>query len=117
MMPMIKVWCLPNNLTEEKLREVHQEIVRAAVSVKELGLKDEGDILTLFPKDMMNYGLGTEIAIEVAELWEMPERTDEVRATLAKQLGEAVSRHFPTAKVMCYITPFGQQQGFWMKGW
>ncbi len=116
-MPMIKVWCLPDDLTEGELREIHQDIVKAAMSVEVLGFKGEEDMLTLFPKDMMTYGLGTEIAIEVTELWDKPERTDEVRAELAKQLGEAVSKHFPTAKVMCYITPFSQRQGFWMKGW
>jgi len=113
-MPVIKVWCLPADFSEDQLRQLHQAIVQAVISVKELGLKGEEDMVTLFPKDMMAYGLGTEIVIEVTELWKKPERTDEVRARLARDLGGTLKVVFPEARVMCYITPFDHLQGFWV---
>ena len=71
-------------------------------------------MVTLFPKDMMAYGLGTEIVIEITGLWDKPARTDEVRARLAQNLGRAVKAMFPKARVMHYIIPFDQRQGFWV---
>ncbi len=111
-MCVIKLWCLPHDLPQERYRELHKAVVGAVVSVKELGLKDESDMVTLFPADLMIYGLGTEIVIEVTELWEKPERTDEVRNRLSEKLVLAVKALFPDACVMCYITLFDKRQGF-----
>ena len=111
-MPVIKVWCLPADLSEERLRELHKAIVGAAVRVHELGLRGEDDMVTLFPKDMMSYGLGTEIVIEVTELCETPESTDEVRKKFARHLVSIVKVMFPNAQVMSYITPYRPANGF-----
>jgi hypothetical protein len=112
-MPHITVWCLPD-LNEEKLRELHNKLVAATVGVKELGLKGEGDMLNTFPPDMMKYGLGSEIMVHVAELWDKPERTPEVRNRLALELGEAVESMFPDAVVAVRLDPpFDPKQGFW----
>lgn len=112
-MPIIKVWCLPA-IDEPKLNELHQNIVRAVVDVPELGLKDEKDITCLFPPDMMKYGLGSEIVIEVTGLFEKPERTDEVRERLARYLVLSVQELFPeTELVECFVYSFNPSQGFW----
>ncbi len=92
-MPVIKVWCLPE-IDEPKLNALHKSIVRAVVSVEELGIKDENDMTCLFVPDMMKYGLGSEIVIEVTGLFAKPERTDEVRQRLAERLGQAVKELF-----------------------
>lgn len=114
-MPVIKLWCLPNDLDEERLRELHKAVVAAVVGVKELGLRGEQDMITLFPPDMMKYGLGTEIIIEVGELFGKPERTEEVRGRLAQSLGETVKSLFPDAKVVCKLDPpFDPKQGYWV---
>ncbi len=112
-MPVVKVWCLPV-ADEPKLNELHQSIVRAVASVFELGVKDEMDITCLFPPDMMKYGLGTEIIVEVTGLFAKPERTDEVRQQLAERLGKAVKDLFPgTDLIECFVYPFNPAQGFW----
>ncbi len=116
-MPQITVWCLPPDTSEEKLRDLHSAIVAAAVGIEELGLKDENDFLNLFPSDMMKYGAGTEIMIQVSELWEKPERTPVVLNRLAKALGEAVRVRFPEARtVAARIDPLfkPERDGFWM---
>lgn len=116
-MPQITVWNLPPNTSEEQLHGLHNAIVSAAVGIKELGLKDENDFLNLFPKDMMEYGAGTEIMVQVSELWEKPERTPEVLNHLAKALGEAVRERFPEAKtIAARIDPLfkPERDGFWM---
>lgn len=111
-MPVIKVWCLPKS-TERKLNKVFEDIVKAVEGVPELGLKGKQSMTVLFPPDMMKFGLGTEIIIEVTGLFEKPERTAEVRNRLAESLGKTLKRHFPKAMVECFVFPFDPSQGFW----
>jgi phenylpyruvate tautomerase PptA (4-oxalocrotonate tautomerase family) len=111
-MPVIKVWCLPEQ-TEEQLQALHKNLVSAVVSVTELGLKDENEMTMLFPPDAMKYGLGSEIIVEVSSLFEGPKRTDEVRQKLAENIGRVIQNFFPDALVECFIYPFKPSQGFW----
>jgi hypothetical protein len=111
--PVIKVWCLPSGQSEEDLKHLHQEIVKAVLSVTELGLHDQSDMTCLFPPDLMKYGLGEEIIIEIGGLFEKPERTQEVRQRLAENVGKAVKDLYPKAKVECFISSFDPRQGFW----
>jgi len=77
-------------------------------------LKDENDMTTLFPSDLMKYGLGTDIIVEITGLDDKPERTHEILKRLAKNTGKAVSQFFPDAKVECFVHPFNHSQnGFW----
>ncbi len=113
-MPVIKVWCLPTDQSEEVLRQLHYEIVCGVVSVRELGLRDENDMTCLFPPDLMKYGLGQEIIVEVTGLYDKPERTLEVRNKLAGRIGTAVKACYPDAKVEVFIYPFNPEVGgFW----
>ena len=113
-MPVIKVWCLPGNQTEDDLRRLHQNIVAGVVSVPELGLKDETEMTCLFPPDMMQYGLGSEVIVEVTGLFDKPERTPEVRNRLAQSIGDRVKRLYPKAMVEVFVYPFNQDtSGFW----
>ncbi len=111
-MPVIKVWCLPKS-TERKLNQVFEGIVKAVEGVPELGLKGKHSMTVLFPPDMMKFGLGTEIIIEVTGLFKKPERTAEVRNRLAERLGKTLKEHFPKAMVECFVFPFDPKQGFW----
>lgn len=111
-MPVIKVWCLPKT-SESKLNRLHLSIVQAFTEIVELDVKSEKDITCLFPSDMMEYGLGTEIVIEVTGLFENPNRTDDVRGRLAENLVRAIREHFPDAEMVeCFIYPFNPSQGF-----
>ena len=111
-MPVIKVWCLPQ-MTEEQMNKLHKNIVQAVVGITELGLKDESDMTCLFPPDMMSYGLGEEIAIEVTGLFEGPGRTKTVGERLASALGETVCTIFPKAHVQCLVNEPNPEQVFW----
>lgn len=111
-MPVIKVWCLPD-IGESRLNVLHQELVRAVKNVPEIGIKTEKDMTCLFPSDMMKYGLGTEIVIEVTGLYEKPERTEEVRQRLAQEIVDVVRGQFPdTDLIECFVNPFNPTQGF-----
>jgi hypothetical protein len=113
-MPVIKVWCLPANQTEDDLNRLHGAIVEAVISVSELGFKDENDMTCLFPPDLMKYGLGTEIIVEISGLFKKSERTRKVRQQLAKSVGEAVKGLYPsTEKVECFVSSINQLDGFW----
>jgi CRISPR/Cas system-associated endonuclease Cas3-HD len=111
--PVIKVWCLPKG-DEADFNKLHQEIVRAVLSVPELGLRDEKDMTCLFPPDLMQYGLGDEIIVEISALYEKPERTAEVRQCLATRVGEAVKRLYPQALVECSVATVNPAQGYWL---
>lgn len=112
-MPVVKVWCLPPIMKEEQLRELHQAIVAAAVSVPEVGVIDEKTMTTLFPKDMMEYGPGTEIVIEVISgAFEARSLDASVRNRFAESMVRAVKKFFPAAMVECFILPFNREYGF-----
>jgi hypothetical protein len=107
--PVIKVWCLPK-LPEQELSEVIQGIIRAVVSIHELGLKSEKDMSVIAP---VGYHVSSEIIVEVTGLFMKPERTNEVRQRLAEAIGTTVKGLFPKAMVECFVYPFDPTQGFW----
>lgn len=112
-MPIIKLWCLPAGQTEEKLNFLHKTIVKAVVSISELGLTNENQMTCLFVPDLMSYGLGEEIIIEISGLYDKPERTKSVKQRLAESVGRSVKNLYPDAKVECFISTFDPKQGFW----
>ena len=111
-MPVIRVSCLPK-CTEAKLKKVFNSIVKAVEGIPELNLKGMHSMTVLFPPDMMKFGLGTEIIIEVIGLFIKRERTPEVRNRLAERLGKTLKEHFPKAMTECFVFPFDPKQGFW----
>lgn len=111
--PVIKVWCLPTDQKEKDLNRLHKAIVSAVVDIAELGLKDENDMTCLFVPDLMSYGLGEEVIVEIGKLFEKPERTEKVRQRLAKSVGREVKKLYPKAKVDCFVESFNLAQGFW----
>lgn len=112
-MPIIKVWCLPSGQKEDDLNRLHQAIVKAVTSVNELGLKDQNDMTCLFPPDLMKYGLGEEIIVEIGGLFQKPERDQKVRYQLAENVGKAVSKLYPKAKTECFVETIDPSDGFW----
>jgi len=113
-MPVVKVWCLPPKQTEDELNNLHKLIVAAVVSVPEIGLESKDDMTCLFIPDLMEYGLGEEIIVEISGLSRKFERTREVLQRLAKNTGEAVGKLYPKAKkVECFVTIMDPLGGFW----
>lgn len=112
-MPVIRVNCLPEQ-TEDQMRNLHQKIVAAVTSISELGLKSQNDMTCLFPGDMMKYGLGEEIVVEVFGLFIERERTIAVRTRLAEAIGKAIHDLFPESMVEVFVIPFDQfAEAFW----
>lgn len=111
-MPVIKIWCLPKNIPEERLKTLRNAIVASVESIAELGLAGKNAVTVLFPKDLMEYGLGEEIIAEVV-IFIKPERTDEVRARLAENIGQILHGYFPCAMIECFIHPHERSAGFW----
>ena len=112
-MPVIRISCLPET-GDDLLRQITEEICGAVGSIPELELDGKpGSITVLIPKDMMHWGLGEEIIIEIFGLFVRAQRTDEVRARLAAAVGKVLYQHFPRALVECFVQPFNPKQGFW----
>lgn len=99
---MVKVWCLPRQ-TEEQIRVLHQALVEAVVKL-DIGIKGEDDMIFLFPQDMMEYGLGSEIEVEVSHFslrgaYELQKRA--LEATLKMIL----QQRFPSAHIQGSFLP------------
>ncbi len=111
-MPVIKTWCLPK-MEEKELHDLHNALVAAVVSIEELGYKSEKDMTLLYPSDLMQYGLGTDIVVE-ATVFEKPMCTSTVKQKLAKALGTVIQHKIPTAeRVSCFVYSFNRPSGFW----
>jgi hypothetical protein len=109
--PTVKTWCLPEDINEEKLLVLHQGIVRVLKSFPQTGVKDEQDVLNLFPRDLMTYGLGTEIKIEITDLpWGCGRQ---VRTWVAREIGIFVSKMFEGANIFCTAECINPGTGVW----
>lgn len=103
MKPLIKVWCLPADQSEQNLRKLHQAIVASMVGIPELELKGENDMVCVFPPDLMKYGLGDEIIIEVTRvIIKHEERRSSFRVCdeIEVKLENCIRRLYPDAKVV-----------------
>ncbi len=69
---VIKIWCLKEK-DEKSLRKIHHEVVKALKPLRHIRVRSEREILVLFPPDLMSYGLGEEIFIEVKFIQELTE--------------------------------------------
>ena len=112
-MLVIKVWCLPR-LEEAQLNQLHQSLIGAVVGVPKFGVKDEKGVVCLFPSDMMQYGLGEEVIVEVTGVKEMWTGKDtDSWNQLAARLGHAIRGHVSEARVECFVYGFRPTNGHW----
>jgi len=93
---VVKVWCLPRT-EEDKLHALFTNIVDAVVDLK-IGIESEKDMVVLFPPDMMTYGLGTEVMVEITNA-----PGDDIPREPARRIGEIVKGAFPDAYVQCSV--------------
>lgn len=100
-MLVVKVWCLSVDSTEKQLRNIHQKIVTAATGIPGLHIKEEKDICVLFPKDMMSYGLGQEIIIEVSNIG--VGAIENYIGLMADSFASALKEFFPHSYVQCQV--------------
>ena len=98
---MVKVWCLPANITEERLREIHQKLVTVATGIRGLHVRDEKGMCVVFPKDMMLYGLGEEIIVEVSNIGFGA--IENYVGLMADSFAQAVKEFFPGSHVQCQV--------------
>lgn len=62
----IKVFGLPR-LQEPEYKRLHTDLVAATMSIESFGVKDELDMMVWFPPDLMTYGLGYDLWVELTE--------------------------------------------------
>ncbi len=103
MKPIVKVYCLPAGLSENQLNDLFKDIVSAMISVEELGVVDEDDVLVLFVPDMMAYGLGKEVLAEIDASLPFQEKTEEIKNRVATEIGKAIQERFPGAEVLVKV--------------
>ena len=87
----VKVWPLPTLLSEEGLHDLFIRILNGAATCHRLGVKSEKDILVGFPTDMMKFGTGEDLMIELLLPWNLP---DEDVESASKIIGEQVKEFF-----------------------
>ncbi len=114
MLPVIKVWGLDGKQSEDDLRILHQKIVAAVVGVSELECKDENDMTVLFPTDLMKYGQGQEIIVEISGLFGKNAQKQWVQNRLARDVGITIASLYSEACVDVMVQlPLTSQLGFW----
>lgn len=111
-MPVIVVYGLPEQLSEENIESVYEGLAAVVLQVEELKLQKH-QITFFFPPDRMKMDLGKEIVIFVFGLTDKPERTEAVRAQLASNLMNQAKLNFPSAELVeCFVYPFNLAWGF-----
>ena len=110
-MPVITVQGIPHNIFKRRLTKFCDELIDSTSQIEELNLT-KNDVSCFFPVDLLIKGLGEEIIITVDGLFSKPERTSEARSKLAKSLANCGKKHFPKAKIECFIHPFNPEDGF-----
>ncbi len=111
----IKVWCLPQ-MEPAACTDLFKKIVATVAGIKgmaQAGYTDEKTVLVLFPADMMSYGLGSEILIEVRGLANIRTIDNTTRLMLCEKLGLLLHREFQTAHVVCNIIPTVENEVTW----
>ena len=113
MRPIVKIWCLPENAGKEdkkegqkKLKELFDKIVEAFILYKNFEVESEKDLLILFPMDHMEYGLGTEILVEVeSNIVQGDLGLSKVNEHdyIASELFHILRQFFPDAVVECNV--------------
>jgi len=109
----VKVWYLPCDESEEDMNHLHQTIVSAVKCFRELGIKNENDMLCLFVPDLMTYGLGDEILVEIDGVGDIEEGNSKTRIELATRVGRSVSTLYPDAEVKCVVKSFDPSEEEW----
>ncbi len=113
--PIIEVRYLPPGQTESDWNRLRQEILAAVMSVQELGLKNEDDVIDfLWPAPML-YGRRNDIVIKITRLSlpGKPGRIGEIRQRLARIVGSKVKEFYPNARVECSAASLDPSEGFW----
>jgi hypothetical protein len=90
----IKTWCLPEDLGEVKAKSLHEGIVKAVTNISGLGVESENDMRNLFPRDLMTYGLGTDILVEFTQVSLLG-----VREKLVNSVCSVIHDAFPNATI------------------
>ncbi len=85
-------------------------MISAVTNIKELNLS-KTDVSCFFPK--IHERSGEEIVIFVDGLFEKPERTEEIRNRLTREIVGITHEFYPEAKLIeCFVRPFNPAQGF-----
>lgn len=109
--PTVKIWCLPWDITQDQLLVLHNGIVKVMASISETGVDNERDMLNLFSPDLMTYGLGSEIKVELKDILQY---NDIVRVKLPSHIGEFIVKMFPGAHVFCRVEFCNSdKKGYW----
>ena len=107
--PTIKVFCLPV-LEQNELKSLHQNIVKVMSGFPRTGVRGEEDLLVLFPPDLMAYGLGQEIKVEITDL---PENARRNLNLLAQKMCMIMKFRFPQARIFCKVKCIEPEAGVW----
>lgn len=109
--PIVKVYLLPGEWTEQELQHCFNCLLEGAKSLSALKVVTENDFIVLFPKDAMEKGLGTEIVIE-AHIPKHLMLTWELEDDIARKFYAVMQGLLPAAHVQCNVYEFATSHGF-----
>ena len=110
MKTVVEVQLLPTTWSEDNLQLLHASIVEAMLGYSHI--KSEDDFITVFPADVMQKGLGTEINAKI----NVPDRVcryTESDFAIAEKVGKAIQQHLPDAYVQCKVYKYWVDEASW----
>ncbi len=113
--PVVKVYLLPITWSELAYRDCFDKILAAAKGLPGLQVETSNDLIVLFPKDLMQMGLGTEVLVEVDIPTNYRVGPGKDEAQVAKAFGEVLHELLPGAHVQCKVYRF-DIGGLWTSG-
>ena len=100
----IKIFCLPES-SQEVLETLSTNIKKVARSIAGLSIKDDNNILILFPSDVRQLGYSTTIFVEVT-MFRTDGEFNEDGKTFAEKIIEVMNMSFVRTQVVCHIYKF-----------
>jgi hypothetical protein len=95
------------------LQQVKVELKDAVAGITELNLSTD-QIMVFFVESISTRYPESGIAVFIDGLSDEPDRTNDVRARLAKLVGKTILLSFPQRRLSeCLIRPFQPELGFW----
>ena len=99
-MPVITISLVPPSINKEILKKLCLDIFAAVASISELRLTTD-DTTVLLPQDILEWGIGTVLIVQIHGLLKKPERTKAVRDRLLEAVGIVVADFARTNVSQC----------------
>lgn len=112
-MPTLKFFNLPQDETEEKLKELEKKLIATVTWINELGITDPKEVTCHFVSDLRT-NLTNKITVEISGLYEKPKRTEKVLERLGLNVCKTIKKLYPEKAVDCQVSTLHYTIATWV---